>query len=165
MLLIFIVRIGQAGFREAIQDAKRMLGQTDKTTPGQTHETQTTPFFIDTLCGTQASRRIGVIRTRPTRSAPIARVIIDQPNYCTVCPTNHAEASRSNNEQAPADHEPPSPISVLLLRRPVVIQPHAAHRLEADECAEQCSDERYQAIEARDGAGDDVCCDYDSKST
>lgn len=142
-----------------------MLGQKDKTNPGQTRETQTTPSFVNTLCGTQASRRIGVIRTRPARSAPIARVIIDQPNHCTVRSTNHAETSRSNNEQAPADHEPPSPISVFLLRRPVVIQPHAAHRLEADKSAEQCSDERNQAIEARDGAGDDVCCDYDSEST
>lgn len=38
----------------------------------------------------------------------------------------------------------------------MVVQPHATHGLEADECAEQGADERDEAAEDGDGAGDDV---------
>ena len=42
------------------------------------------------------------------------------------------------------------------LATPVIVQPHATHRLEHHECAQQCADEGDQAVEDGDCAGDYV---------
>ena len=99
--------------------------------------------------------RIRIVCTRPRRSTSIARIVFDQPNNSAVRATNHCKTSDGYDEYAPADHKPPSPISLLLLCRPVVIEPHAAHRLETDSGTEQRADERDQAVEFWYGA-----CNY-----
>jgi hypothetical protein len=91
--------------------------------------------------------RIGVVRTRPRRSTSIARIVFDQPNNSTVRATNHSKTSKGYHKHAPADHEPPPPISLLLLRCVVVKKPHATHWLKANGGTEQRADERDQAVE------------------
>lgn len=42
-------------------------------------------------------------------------------------------------------------------RSPVVVEPQAGHRVEADEGAQKGADQCHQVLEVGDGVGDDVC--------
>jgi hypothetical protein len=101
---------------------------------------------------------IGVIRARPRRSTTITRIVLDKPNHSTIRATNHEKTSNGNHEHAPGRHKPP-------VCRPIVEEPHVAEWYEADWGTEQCTDQRDQAVEFWNSAGNDVCCEYDHEGT
>lgn len=70
-----------------------------------------------------------------------------------LCESHHDEGSDDNHERAPSDHGVPLGGSLLL---PVVVEPHAAIGLEAEEGTEESTDEGDERAEDGDGRGDDV---------
>ena len=89
--------------------------------------------------------RIGVIRARPRAGATILVVRVDDADNRTISTTNEEECARDNDEDGPCNHTLPLPVAVGPV--PVVVQPHAAHWLEAHEGAQKCAHERDEATE------------------
>jgi hypothetical protein len=109
-----------------------------------------------------AAARVRVIRARPRLGAAILGVRVHDTDNRTISSTNEEESASHNDEDGPCDHTLPAPVAVGSV--PVVVQPHAAHGLEAHEGTQQRTDERDKAAEDRDGGGDDVCSQRDASS-
>ena len=89
--------------------------------------------------------RVGVIRARPWAGATILVVRVDDADNRTIRTTNEEERASDDDEDGPCDHALPLPVAVGPV--PVVVQPHAAHGLEAHEGAQKCAHERDEATE------------------
>lgn len=101
-------------------------------------------------------RRIRIVRTRPSRRPARLIIAVDDANDRPVGTGDHEERSRDDDEDGPEHHEHPLGRLFHLALAPVVVKPHAAHGLEADEGAEEGADEGDETAEDGDGAGDDV---------
>jgi hypothetical protein len=104
--------------------------------------------------------RVGVIRARPRASATILVVRVDDADNRTIRTTNEEERASDDDEDGPCDHALPLPVAVGPV--PVVVQPHAAHGLEAHEGAQKCAHERDEATEDGDRRRNDVGSQGDS---
>jgi hypothetical protein len=98
--------------------------------------------------------RVGVVRARPRLGPAILIVRIVDADNRTISTTDEEERASHNDEDGPCDHALPFPIAVGPV--PVVVQPHAAHGLEAHQGAQKCAHERDEATEDRDGRGNNV---------
>lgn len=74
-----------------------------------------------------ALRGVGIIRTRPRGRRIVSRVISDQADDGTIRTADHTERSEDDDENTPPYHGIPSPVSLSLVGKPVVVEPHAAH--------------------------------------
>ena len=100
--------------------------------------------------------RVRIICACPSRRPTGLVVAVDDADDRAVGTGNHEECSRDDDEDGPEHHEHPLGRLLLLALAPVVIQPHAAHGLEADQGTEKGTDERNETAENGDGASDDV---------
>lgn len=101
-------------------------------------------------------RRVGVVGAAPGCRASRSVVAINDTDHGTIGSGNHEESTGNNDEEAPEDHgHPPGGLGLLALG-PVVVEPHGAHGLEADEGAEEGTDEGNETAEDGDGTRDDV---------
>jgi hypothetical protein len=98
--------------------------------------------------------RVGVIRARPRAGATILVVRVDDADNRTIRTTNEEERASDDDEDGPCDHALPLPVAVGPV--PVVVQPHAAHGLEAHEGAQKCAHERDEATEDGNRRRNDV---------
>jgi hypothetical protein len=98
--------------------------------------------------------RVRVVRARPRLGAAILLVRVHDADNRTIGTTNQEERARHDDEDGPRNHALPPPVAVGSV--PVIVQPHAAHGLEAHEGAQKRTDERDEAAEDGDGGGDDV---------
>ena len=98
--------------------------------------------------------RVGVIRARPRASATILVVRVNDAENRTIRTTNEEERAGDDDEDGPCDHALPLPVAVGPV--PVVVQPHAAHGLEAHEGAQKCAHERDEATEDGNRRRNDV---------
>lgn len=116
-------------------------------------------------CNMSHSRRVRVVRARPGSRTAALFIIVNDANNRAVSASNHQESTRDNNEAAPANHQSPLGSPVGLPLTPVVVQPHATHRLEAHERAKQRTDQRNETAEHGHRAGDDVRDESDAGRT
>lgn len=107
-----------------------------------------------------AAARVGVVRARPRAGATILVVRVDDADNRTISATNEEERARDDDENGPCNHTLPLPVAVGPV--PVVVQPHATHRLEAHEGAQKCAHKRDETTEDGDGRRDDVSSQGDS---
>lgn len=97
---------------------------------------------------------VGVISTGPGGSSTVLVVRVDDTNNGSVGAANQQKGTGHDDEHAPRYHDLPPQVAVAAV--PVVVQPHAAHGLEAHECTEQSTDEGHQTAEDGDRRGNDV---------
>ncbi len=98
--------------------------------------------------------RVGVVCARPSLGAAILVVRVDDADDRTISTTNKEERASHNDEDGPCHHALPPPVAVGPV--PVVVQPHAAHGLEAHEGAQKCAHERDETTEDRNCGRNDV---------
>lgn len=102
--------------------------------------------------------RIRVVLTRKgTRSFTLIVSIhntLDRP----IGTSNHQESTYDNKEHAPPHQKHPALafLRLVLSLGPVVVQPHAAHGLDAHDGAEKGADERDERVKDGNRAGNDV---------
>ena len=101
------------------------------------------------------SNSITVVSTAPGRRSIISSEGINQADHGAVSASDHQESADCDDKHTPGNHSGPTG-RTSVVRMPVVVQPHTAHRLETDESPQEGADEGYQAAEIGDGAGDDV---------
>lgn len=97
---------------------------------------------------------VGVVCAGPGLGTTILGVRIDDTDNRAISTSNEEESAGDNDENGPCDHTLPAPVAVGSV--PVVVQPHAAHRLEAHEGAQKCADERNETAEDGDRGRDDI---------
>ena len=102
------------------------------------------------------SHGIRVVFARPPARAARLLVRVNHADDGAVRSRNHQERAGDDDKDAKAHHELPPERPLLLALAPVVVQPHAAHRLEAQKRAEEGADEGDEAVEDGDGARDEV---------
>lgn len=100
--------------------------------------------------------RIRIIRTRPRRTPSTRLITIHHANNTPIRPRNHTKRPNHHHKHTPANHRNPPRTLLHLALFPVIVQPHAPHRLEGHERAQQRADQGHQAVEDGDRAGDDV---------
>lgn len=103
-----------------------------------------------------ATNGVRIISAGPRLGTAILVVRVDNTQDRPIRTADKEESTRHDNENRPRDHGLPAPVAVGAA--PVVVQPHAAHGLEAHEGAEEGADERDEAAEDGDRRGDDVGC-------
>lgn len=104
------------------------------------------------------SNRIAVVRATPSGRATVCGKGVDEPDNRSIGASDHKESSNGDDEDAPANHCDPSGRSTRV-RMPVVVEPHDAFRLEAEQSTEKGTDKRDKATEggntACNAVGDD----------
>lgn len=105
---------------------------------------------------------VGVVGAREGDRSPGLLVGLHDADDGAVGAGDHEEGAADDDEDAEADHGDPARPLLELAGAPVVVEPHAAHRLEGEEGAEDGADERDEAVEDRDRARDEVRDDGDA---
>lgn len=100
------------------------------------------------------SGRVGVIGAGPGLGTSVLLVRVHDAHDGAVGAADKEEGTGDNDEDGPRDHGLPLPVAVAAA--PVVVQPHAAHGLEAHERTQQGTDQTDEATEDGDRRGDDV---------
>jgi hypothetical protein len=94
--------------------------------------------------------RVRVIRAGPRTRPAVGIVANHDLNNTAIRAANHQKRATDNDKDGPAHHGDPARGLLELALVPVVVQPHAAHGLEAHEGAEEGADERDEAAEDGD---------------
>jgi hypothetical protein len=97
---------------------------------------------------------VGVVSAGPGLGTSVLLVRVHDAHDGAVGAADEEESTRHNDEDGPRNHGLPLPVAVAAA--PVVVQPHAAHGLEAHERAQQGADQTDEATEDGDRGGDDV---------
>lgn len=97
---------------------------------------------------------VRVISAGPRLGASVLLIRIHDAHDGAVGAADEQERAGHDDEDGPRDHGLPLPIAVAA--PPVVVQPHAAHGLEAHERAQQGADQADEAAKDGDSRGDDV---------
>lgn len=117
-----------------------------------TQSTATKDHALASVASALSLRRTRPLRKRRTRKRrPPLTSVQDIAHRC-VSPRAHHEHSRHDHKSVPHDFQPKLPRP--LLRAPVVFEPEARQRREADRGAEQGAHEADEFAEVRDAAGD-----------
>lgn len=106
--------------------------------------------------GSTSSDRVGVVGAGPGRRTAGYLVRVDNADNRSISPGNHQEHAGDDNKHAEADHGHPLPILLLLPLAPVIVEPHATVGLETHQRSQQSTDERYEAAEDGNAAGDKI---------
>lgn len=123
------------------------------------HGTYHTRVLVTHSTISTLASRIRIVGARPRRASTILLVRIHDIDDRSVCTTDHEEEAGNDDEEAPSNHKIPLSSPRIV---PIVVQPHAAHRLETHESAEKRTDQRDQTAEDRNSTGDDVRDDRDT---
>lgn len=153
--------------------------QLPKWTSKRTHHCESNPFRRITHVGGGGgnrqkrasnsyfnySNRIRIVGARERSRAAGCFVRIDDPDNRSVSTSNHQEASDNEDKADPTDHEDPPRSSLSLPLAPIVIEPHETERLKVEECAEQGTNERDEAVKDRNCTRNNVSADDDAEGT
>lgn len=121
----------------------------------------TVVWYKNVCIGTVDSWRVWIVCTRPSCRATRSLVAIDNTNDWAIRPGDRKKPTYNDDEYTPPSPEVPwsSPWFA-----PVVVQPHATHRLKTHECTKEGSHKRNKSAKYRDCARNNVWYDRISGS-
>lgn len=111
----------------------------------------------------KALNRVRVVFTRKGTRPSALIVNVHDTLDRAISTSNHQEGTYDDEEHAPPDQKHPALtlLRLVLALGPVVVQPHAAHGLDAHDGAEKGTDERDERVEDGNRASNDVCNESD----
>lgn len=104
----------------------------------------------------QLALRALVVGARPGSRTPRLLITVDNGNNRPVRASNHQKGSSQDNEDTPPDHHRPLGGSVVFALAPVVVQPHAGHRLETHRGTKQGTNQRDKVTKYGNRTGNDI---------